>query len=265
MKFDTVSMPLFIGIMASADDAWKARSLPLHQRGNTLTYRSFDTTSSLERHAAHVYFRETADVAWSVDAIFADSSKVQMIAPDGRVIATVTIDAEVDKRAHFTVPSDGQSGDYMLACVAAKPQRRPVSFGRIIRSDLPFVYDSTKANYTQPTGIVRAAYFQQPAQVSLQVLVEWRTPQRHLDVINAQGEVLASTATTLANGDGTVLLLVPASPQARELVWRVGAVTTTAAEESYPFRIYGSDAIQVLAVNPGVWFAPKVLPVQSAR
>jgi hypothetical protein len=260
LKFDTVSLPLFIGTMASADDEWKSRRLPLQDRGNTLTYRCYDFTNSPERHGARVYFREQADRAWSVDAVFTHSGRVQMQGPDGRVVAEASIDAALDKRARLSIPTDGQAGDYVLVCVGAQaePGRRQQPFGRIVRTDLPMVFDGTQANYTQPTGVVRKAYVQQPANQPMTVLVEWRTPQRVLAIRDGAGQVLASTQTTRPHGNGTVLLTAPQSGHARELSIGVSVATPSASEESYPFRLQVAGPPNFLAVNPGEWFEPVI-------
>ena len=247
LKFDTVSMPLFIGTMDSADDAWKSRSLPLSERGNTLTYRCYDFSNSPERHGARVYFREQADRAWTVDAIFTHSGEAHLLGPT----------------------ADGQVGDYTLVCVGTEPNpsRRGHPFGRIVRSDLPLVYDGAQTNYTQPTGVVRKAYFLQPASQKTEVITEWRVPKRFLEIRDAQGQTLASTQTTAPYGDGTVRLMVPETDSARELSINLSISTPTTAEESYPFRLQVTGAANFLAVDPGEWFEPKTqkdLPVPAS-
>lgn len=271
MKFDTVSMPLFIGCMAEADPAWRESKLPMHSKGNTLTYRSYDFSNSLARHGTRVFFRETTDRDWQVDALYIHSCEVHMIAPNGQVVARATIDATTNKQARFSIPADGQTGDYALVCVSAVPEpQRPTipPLGRIVHADLPMVYEGTKADYTQPTGQVRKAYFQQPANKPMHLQMEWRVPLRHLDILTAQGQVIASTREQFKNGDNTTTIHIPASDQQRELSWQLSIPTREMAEQSFPFSLYLHGDAQYLAVNPSQWFKPVVrqdLPEPAAK
>jgi hypothetical protein len=198
-KQELSPMPGFLGIMASAPPQWREKNLPTHKQGRILTWRYFAWNNNPHMQGTRAFFREESDQPWSFVVATNSGGTFALYRPDGSIGMTRAMDEKTLHWARFEVPSDGQSGDYMLMCVepslSIKTSRsiEYQAYARVVDSRLPVVVQAAGPSQDSPvTG--RALYFLVgPGEPPPAVSVGPMDPQRMAALFSTKGAWFEST------------------------------------------------------------------------
>lgn len=265
-KMNINPFPRFLGTMLAAPPAWREANLPTHERGQQFGFRYCTWKNNPHMIGARVYFREDRDRAWSFDAAFSFGGKIVLYRPDGTVAVEKTVNLGTNKLVRFSVPADGQKGDYALACVEpsqawidnVNPGEQP-GLARIVRKELPLVVQAAVPPQSDPV-YARAQYFGVPAGTT-NAAVELRPGDRRRDceLREAGGAWRADTRGMLPRQDGALTLAIPGSGKDR----RMGLSLTT-PPDAYFEKGQGRVGVIVrnvppfVAADPADWFVPEI-------
>ncbi len=263
LKFTSIALPQLLGALTQAPDSWRAASLPIAPATATLTYRYAHERDPVSRQGARLYLREAEDRAWTLHGVFSHGGAFVLIAPDGRTVAQASLDAAVSNQLRWSVPRDGQTGDYVLLCTGGLtilPNNRNRSLqGRIVQCPLPMVVDAGAVHYAWPTLQNQVVFAHQPAGNAVQLEIELLDRFRPVRVSTANGQVLVDSRDHLPRGDGVWWFELPASTTPRELAIELANEPGRwyASEKTLPRRLMLHGAPAYLAARPGVWFEPR--------
>lgn len=175
-KFTTVSLGRALGTLASAPPEWRNKHLPTSRRGRTLRFRyaAFRGGSSTAPGAA--MFHDADDRPWQFTLLFSHGGKWTLAAPDGSIAfeAPVYQDPFDQKWIVVKVPSDGQTGAYVLRCTEPSDWWKSNTRGdytaeaKVLRSDVPVMLAVTKDNNAVSPVQGRSLFFRftEPGRVN---------------------------------------------------------------------------------------------------
>ena len=206
-KFRVVTMPRFLGALASAPEAWRSRNLPTHERGLSLDLMYWHPKWGGK--TPNIYMLDEHDQAFRVHIAAFQAGTFGIFGPGGRLVAkSESLDWRKSIRTTLHVPKDGKKGTYTLRCLGG---RGKTPYGKrwwgypavvnVIHCDLPkVVYEAASSRGETSTFEARAWYFGVPANAS-DVVVHWRPKgkerylQRHFAVAEVGGSWHQTTHT----------------------------------------------------------------------
>lgn len=275
-KFRLVSMPRFMGAMAHAPEAWRARNLPAHVNGVSLDYYFYDRYGPGEKMRGVCFLKE-ADAPFSVQfSTTTPGAQFAVFGPDGRIAARQKPNATPSARGVVDVPKDGRTGTYALRCISIDDKAlQPGELPRLclLRSDLPKIVYQAPAGGLGATFSARSWCVGAPAGTD-NARVLWRPDYGTLraglpfSVSEAGGNWRLSSAEMNYDhvGGGDVYRYVFRIPQAeRQRVFRCGVDYRAHAIVAFPdgignalpagFGITGAPAW--VSATPEAWFVPQ--------
>jgi len=288
-KFRVVSLPRFIGAMASAPEDWKSRNLPMDRKGGTLVLLYYHPKAAGFPHWKNktqpVYLQDEKDEPFTIHFAAYQGGVFALFGPDGRIAAEAAIDWRKNMRGTVQIPRDGKTGTYTLAYVRQLGRFSSTRWWdypahlTIIDCDLPKIVYPVSAT---PGGgqyfVARSWYFGVPAGAK-GVEAHWRPNtfelygQRDFSVAEAAGLYRRSTRDlTPVNNHGPgrywdfnrYTFEIPPSDKQRifrcELSCDRGRFSLgDEIKSGNGFVIIG--APPYVSTNPEAWFVPK-LPAQ---
>ena len=202
-KFRVVTMPRFLGAMASAPEEWRSRNLPTSHRGLSLDLRYYHPNWGGK--TKRVFLLDETDQPFSIHFAAFQAGTFAVFDPDGKLVANTEIDWLKSIRATLAVPKDGKKGTYTLMCVApgktyySKRWWDYPAHLNIIACDLgKIVYEASSRRGEDLAFRARAWYFSVPAGAK-EVEAHWRPAakegagQRHFVVEEVGGPYRQST------------------------------------------------------------------------
>ena len=259
-------MPGFLGLIATASESWRNANLPTNERGGVLTWRYAYWGENPHMQPTRAFFRETTDQPWSFVLVTSNGGTFAVFNPEGKIIATQTLDPAVRKWAKFEIPSDGMSGDYTLMCVTPKALYRQPPFpemqpeARVLQCDLPMVAGSIDLQQMNLiTG--RSLHVQvDPQAEQASVFLGPLDPNRSAGLIDSADGWSISTADLPPLQGGHYTLKIPASKAGARL-----QISFSANPEEYypilagyPCYLSLNGLLPYIAVNAKDFFVPKI-------
>ena len=208
-KFTTVMLGRALGVLAGAPQEWKQKRLPTDARGRTLRFRYWPNSPGA------AWFHETHDRPWRFRLLFSHGGQWELSRPDGTIAWTSPMFEDPFDRKWIEVesPADGQTGTYVLRCVAASKwylANRDPNYradARVLRSDLPVVV-GVRADGAGVNPVSGRSFFFRATQSPALAHMAPTAPRDFM--LASGGRVLDSTRGRLTDYVGTHALTVPA-------------------------------------------------------
>ncbi len=210
-------LPGLLGVLNSAPKEWRYRNLPPDLRGGTLSYRyhAYGLTNP-HMQPARAFLNETADQAFSFILATSKGGGFTLYDPQGKAVATQTMDPATQHWCKFEVPADGVTGTYTLVCTESNDALKQTgnflespTWARVLDCPLPVVVEFGKRPLML-TAVARTLYFQVPATGETPaVYLSELDPARRLRVFNPNGQWSVSTLDRPRAYGGGAYFVIP--------------------------------------------------------
>lgn len=260
-KQELSGLPALLGAMTNPPQTWRDANLPLRDRGAVFTWRPFQRGTDAYFPATRAFVRDRNDEPWHFILASNGGGTFELYRPDGSVAQTVTFDTPTRNWQRIDVPTDGQRGDYALACTAIDETHpaRLERLARILDCNLPVVIEIGLPG--RDLGVTGRAYWfaPQPDADAPRVSVIPLDPQRYITLTDAAGNMVASTQGRVPYLNDSMQLAVPQPVRDALLGMRFSLDPADCYKFFERSRLWRFDGIHpYLAANADDYFIPDI-------